>query len=342
MAREEMRMERPQEVPTVLISPETRAALAAESERTGVTGEMILVGGLLFGYPVDAMQRLVVSYVRLSADVGFGRKDFSIDQTRTSRMLDEACKQDPKADYCGVWYIHRTPNRDIFDEEWEQALATLEDPDLPFDDLVCMVLCFYGGKLQIHASSFNRYHASRGQPPAPAELRLTTDWLETTPQSAAPTKPTEDWYKTSAVAARLNQEHQRLAEKYAIESALAPDGQMFFRLSNKRKYQKLSFYLAVGDGFPERAPHVFLLVGGKPHRVSIPSLGSWSETSSLVDTADELVEWLAFSKDEYLTEAEAALGRGSYAQAADLVKLVLAIDPRMPGAPRLLAKATAA
>ncbi len=334
-------MEKSQEVPTVLISPETRAALASESERTAVTGEMILVGGLLFGYPVDAMQRMVVSYVRLSSDVGFGRKDFSIDQTRTSRMLDKARKLDPKANYCGIWYIHRTPNRDIFDEEWEQARNTLEDPDFRFEDLVCLVLCFYGGKLNIHASSFNRYHSSRGQAPAPAELRLTTDWLDTPTRSErpAPAPPVTDWYKSAVIGARLSQEHQRLAEKYEIESALSPDGQMFFRLSHKRKYQKLLFYLAVGNGFPDLAPHVFLLVGGKPHRVSIPSLGSWSESSSLVDTADELVEWLAFSKDEYLTAAEEAFSRGSYAKAADLVKLVLAIDPRMPGAPRLLAKA---
>jgi hypothetical protein len=299
-----------------------------------------LTGGLLFGYPLDEHQRLVVSSIRLSSDVGFGRRDFSLDQTRTSRQLENAQSLDPQATYCGVWYLHWTPNQELIDEEWIQAQTLLEDPDFRFDDMVCLVLCFYYGELNIYASSFNRIQSSRGQSPTSTELRVTTEWLSapTARQHAAPTPPPIDWYRAPDVATRLALEHQGLAEKYRIEPAVAPDMQMYFRLSPKRKYEKMSFYLAIGNGFPDRAPHVFLLIGGKPFRISCPLLGSWAANRSLVELADELVEWLAFSADEYRVAAEEAYRRGELSEAADLLRLVLAIKPRTPQAARLLAR----
>jgi hypothetical protein len=330
-----------QDTPIVVISPEARAVLAAEVDRGGASGD--LTGGLLFGHPLDENQRLVVSSVRLSADVGFGRRDFSLDQTRTSRQLDHARSLDPKAAYCGIWYIHRTPNRELADEEWVQTQTLLEDPDFRFEDLVCLVLCFYYAELKIYASSFNRHHSARGQAPAPTELRLTTDWLspETTAAATRPPPPPTDWYKSPDAAARLSQERERLTEKYRIEPALAPNGQMFFRLSPKHKCEKMSFYLACESGFPDKAPHVFLLVGGQPQRITSPGLVNWSATKWLAEVADELVEWLAISRDEYMAAAEKALNRGDYQKAADLLTVVLAIEPRTPGAARLLARAQA-
>lgn len=332
-----------QDTPIVLISPEARAALEAEVNRGGATGG--LTGGLLFGHPLNGRQRLVVSSVRLSADVGFGDRSFSLDQTRTSRQLAHARSLDPQATYCGVWYLHRAPNRELNGDEWVQTQSLLEDPDFRFDDLVCLVLCFYHAELKIYASSFNRHHSARGQAPAPTELQLTTDWLETPTTAGAPrpaARPSPaDWFKSPRVAARLNQEHQRLAEKYRVEPALAPNGQMFFRLSPRFKYEKMSFYLASGPGFPDRAPHIFLLVGGKPCRITCPGLTNWSAEKWLVDLADELVEWLAFSLDEYLDKGEKALSRGEHQEAVDLLSLVLAIEPRLSRAARLLARAQA-
>ena len=132
-----------------------------------------------------------------------------------------------------------------------------------------------------------------------------------------------------------------MAERYLVEPALAPNGQMYYRLSPKHKYENLSFYLTAGPGFPEKAPHVFLLLGGKPQRISTPSLSGWTDRTWLVELADELVDWLAFSCDEYLAEAKGAMDRGDNASAADLLTLVLAINPRTPGAARLLARAQA-
>lgn len=330
-----------QEIPIVLISPEARAALAAEVDRSGASRG--LCGGLLFGYPLEGGQRLVVSSVRLKAEVGFGRRDFSLDQTRTSRPLEHAQKLDPKATYCGVWYLHRNPNRELTDEEWVQAQAMIEDPDFSFEDLVCLVLCFYGGELKIYASFFDRHRSARGQAPAPTELHLTTDWLSTTDSATrpSPAAPPSDWYKSPDVVARLRQERQRLTEGYEVEAALTPKGEMFFRLSPKRKYEKLAFYLAIGHGYPDKAPHVFLLVGGKPYRISTPSLGSWSNNKRLVALADELVEWMVFSIDQFMREAKEALARAHYHEAADFLTVALAIEPRIPGGARLLARAQA-
>jgi hypothetical protein len=331
------------DTPIVLISPEARAALEAEVDRGGASGD--LSGGLLFGRPLNGQQRLVVSSVRLNTDVGFGDRSFSLDQTRTSRQLDHARGLDPQASYNGVWYLHRTPNRELSAEEWVQTQSLLEDPDFRFDDLVCLVLCFYYAELNIYASSFNRHHSARGQAPAPTELRLTTDWHErptgAPPPRPAASSPSTEWYKAPQAAARLDQERQRLAKKYHVDPALAPNGQMYFRLSPKLKHEKMAFYLASGPGFPDRAPHVFLLVGGKPQRIVSPGLVNWSPDKWLAQLADELVEWLAFSLDEYLVKGEEALERGDHQQATDLLTLVLAIEPQTPGAARLLARAQA-
>lgn len=329
------------EIPIVLITPEARAALEAEVDRSGRSGG--LTGGLLFGYPLDESHRLVVSSTRLSAEVGFGRRDFSLDQTRTSRQLDHARRLDPQATYCGLWYIHRTPNRELIDEEWVQVQTLLEDPDFRFDDLVCLVLCFYYAKLDIYASSFNRHHSARGQSPAPTELRLTSAMpvAAATPTRPSPPAPPTDWYKAPDAAARLSQERERLAQKYQIEPQLAPGGQMLFRLTPKGQYHQLGLYLVCGPGFPDQAPHAFLLVGGKRRPLSSPGLSNWSARKWLLEVADGLVEWLAFSLEQYLAEGEEALQRGAYQEAADLFTLVLALDPRTPRAARLLAKAQA-
>jgi hypothetical protein len=259
------------DTPLVLITPEAKAALEAEVKRGGSIGE--LTGGLLFGYPSDERHRLVVSSVRLSDEVGFGQRAFALNQTRTSRQLKHARSLAPEATYCGVWYIHRTPNQDLTNKEWIQAQSLLEDPDFRFKDLVCLVFCFYQAELKIYASSFNRYHSARGQPPAPTQLQLMTDSLPTqadvTPSFAPPPAPT-NWLDSPDIAARLRLEHERLAQTYYVEPALMPDGQMIFRLTPKGQHGKLVFYLACGLGFPKKGPWAFLLAGGKRHPLSSP------------------------------------------------------------------------
>jgi len=327
--------------PTILITPQAKATLESEASRGSPTGE--LTGGLLFGCPLDADHRLVVSSTRLSADTGFGRRDFSLARTRTSRQRDQATKLHPQASYCGVWYLHHTPNQTLTDEEWTQAQTTLEDPDFRLDDLVCLVLCSYG-KLTFHATSFDRHHSASGRAPTPTQLRLTTESNSSTGASqgvaSAPTRLV-DWIKTPEVAVRLGQEHERLEEKYDVQPARSKSGQMFFRLCPKQRYEKLVFYLACSKGFPERAPSAFLLIGGAPYPLSTPGLGNWSSNKWLVEVADELVQWIAFSLDTYLQDGKAALDEGEYQKATDFLTVVLAIEPRTPGAARLLAQAQA-
>jgi hypothetical protein len=311
-------------------------------KRGGSIGE--LTGGLLFGYPSDERHRLVVSSVRLREEVGFGQRDFALNQTRTSRRLKHARSLAPEATYCGVWYIHRTPNQDLTNKEWIQAQNLLEDPDFRFKDLVCLVLCFYQAELKIHASSFNRYHSARGQPPAPTQLQLATDSLPTQANATRPPTPSPaptNWLDSPDVAARLRLEHERLAQTYRVEPAMMPDGQMIFRLTPKDQHEKLVFYLACGLDFPKKGPWAFLLAGGKRHPLSSPSLVNWSEKQQLVEMANELVSWLAWSLDQYVAAAEEALNRGDHQEAADLLTVVLSIDPRTPRAARLLARAQA-
>lgn len=330
------------DTPITLITPEVKTVLETEVKRRGITGK--LTGGLLFGYPLDERHRLVVSSVRLSEEIGFGQRDFALDQTRTSRQLNQARSLAPKADYCGVWYIHHTPHQELTSEEWTQTRALLEDPDFHFKDLVCLVLCFYQGELNIYASSFNHDLSARGQPPEPTQLRLATGPLPTQADVTSPPAPPSapiNWFDSPDIAARLRLEHERLAQKYHIEPALMPDGQMIFRLRPKGKHEKLVFYLACGPGFPDEAPWAFLLAGDRRHPLSSPGLVNWSEKQWLVEMADELVNWLAWSLDQYVAVAEEALNRGGYQEAADLLTVVLATDPRTPRAARLLARAQA-
>jgi len=335
----------PTEPPIVLITPEAQATLEAEVKRTSIGGG--LAGGLLFGCPLDEHHRLVVSSVRLRSEVGFGQKSFCLDQSRTSQQLEQARKLAPGASYCGVWYLHRTPNQELTDKEWVQTQSVLEDLDFRFEDLVCLVLCFYSGELKSYASSFNRYHSARGQFPAPTQLQLTTDSLPT-PTQASPAHPSAprpaptDWYKAPEVIERLKLEHERLAQKYHVEATLAPNGQqLIFRLMPKSEYGKLAFYLAFGPGFPDKAPAAFLLAGGKQHPLFSPGISNWSAGQWLVGVADDLIEWLAWSLEQYVATAEEALDQSDYQEAADLLTVVLSIDPRTPRAARLLARAQA-
>ncbi|MDY7078083.1 MAG: hypothetical protein SXV54_14305 [Chloroflexota bacterium] len=335
------------ETPIVLITPEAQAALEAEVERAGISGG--LAGGLLFGYPQDEHHRLVVSSARMRPEVGFGRRDFCLDQSRTSQQLDQARKLAPEAHYCGVWYIHRTPNQELTDEEWVQTQSVLEDPDFRFKDLVCLVLCLYFGELKTYASYFDKYHSARSQFPEPTLLQLTTDSLPTPAQASlaypsAPQLAPSDWYRSPDAAGRLNLEYERLEHKYHVEAAISSDGQMIFRLmpkSAKGERGKLTFYLACEQGFPRKMPDAFLLAGGKRHPLSSPDLDDWSVERWLVEVADDLVKWLALSLDQYVVAAKDALDRGNYQEAADLLTIVLSMNPRMPRAARLLARAQA-
>lgn len=330
------------DTPIVLITPDAKATLEAEVQRSSITGG--LAGGLLFGHPLDENHCLVVGSVRLSEEVGFGQRDFALDQTRTSLQLKHAQSLAPEATYCGLWYIHRTPNQEMTDEEWMQTQSLLEDPDFRFKDLVCLMLCFYQGELSIYASSFNRDHSVRGQPPTPTQLQLATDSLPSQADAARPHAPPPpsapaNWLDSPDVASRLRLEHERLAQTYHVEPALMSDGQMIFRLSPKGEHEKLVFYLACGPGFPDTAPRAFLLTGDRQHPLSSPGLVNWSARKWLVETADELVKWLAWAGDQYIGAAEEALNRNAYQEAADLLTVVLAIDPRTPRAARLLARA---
>ncbi len=335
------------EPPVVYILPQVQAALEAEVERAGGSGG--LAGGLLFGYPLDEGRRQVVGWARPRPEVRFGDKDFCLDQSRTSQQLDQARKIAPEAHYCGVWYIHRTPNRELTDEEWVQTQSVLEDPDFRFDDLVCLVICLYFGELTIYASSFNKLHSAKGQLPTPTHLFEAMDALEdstsTRVEYATPSAPPEPvltyWYRSPDVVERLNQEHERLAEKYDIEATMEPDEQMIFRLMPKSGYGKLAFSLACGPGFPDNGPTAFLSAGGKRHPLFSPGLNNWSADHWLVQVADDMIEWLTWSLDEYMTPAKEALKRGDYQEAADFLTIVLSINPRTPRAARLLARAQA-
>jgi hypothetical protein len=330
----------------VFITPEVKTALEAEVERAGVGGG--LAGGLLFGHPLDERRRLVIGWARPRTEVRFGEKDFNLDQSRTSQQLANAQKLSPEAHYCGVWYIHRTPNKELTDEEWRQTQSVLEDPDYRFGDLVCLVICLYFGELTIYASTFDKYQSARGQFPTPASLLEATDSESLPTDQTRRTRPSTaqrtrtDWYKSPDVAERLNEEHERLTQKYDVEAKLTPDEQMIFRLMPKSGHGKLTFYLVCGPGFPESGPTAFLATGEKRYPLFSPGMHNWSAGEHwLVHIADDMVEWLTWSLDEYMTTAEQALKRGDYQEAADWLTVVLSIDPRRPRAARLLARAQA-
>ncbi|HET90105.1 MAG TPA: hypothetical protein ENN99_05105 [Chloroflexi bacterium] len=330
---------------TILITPQVHAALEAEVERAGPGSGV--TGGLLFGHPLDEQRRLVVGWVRLSSEVGFGQKDFSLDQSRTSQPLDQARRLSPEANYCGVWYIHHTPNRELTDEEWIQAQTVLEDPDFRFQDVVCLVMCLYFGKLTFYTSTLDKHQSARGQLPQPASL------LKTTAAESLPTDQTgltrssyakpdlQNWYKSPEIAQRLNEEHDRLSQKYHVEASMDRDARMTFRLMPKRGYGKLTFHLVCGPGFPQEGPTAFLWAGETQHSLFSPGLNDWSADQWLVDVADGMAEWLKWSLDEYMAAAQNALSGEAYQEAADWLTVVLSLDPRRPRAARLLAKAQA-
>ena len=330
----------------VFITPEVKAALEAEVDRAGLSGG--LAGGLLFGHPLDEERRLVIGWARPNSEVGFGGKDFNLDQSRTSQQLDQARKLSPEAHHCGVWYIHRTPNKELTDQEWVQTQSVLEDPDYRFDDLVCLVICLYFGALTIYASTFDKYQSARSQLPAPASLleateahSLPTD--QTSQRRSTGSKPAlTGWYKAPGATERLNQEHERLTQKYNVEATLTPDEQMIFRLAPKSGYGKLVFHLVCRPGFPENGPTAFLAIGDKRHPQFSPGMHKWSSEQWLVDIADDMVEWLVWSLDESIATAKESLRRGKYQEAADWLTIVLSINPRKPRAARLLARAQAA
>ena len=334
------------EPPVVYILPHVQADLEAEVERAGASGG--LAGGLLFGHPLDEQKRLVAGWARPRPEVRFGAKDFCLDQSRTSQQMDHARQFAPKSHYCGVWYIHRTPNKELTDEEWVQTQSVLEDPDFRFEDLVCLVICLYFGELTVYASSFDKYHSARSQFPAPTHMFLATesDSVSVRPQishtsTSDPEPVLSNWYKVPAIAKRLAWEHQQLITKYHVNATLGTGEQMTFRLMPKSEYGKLVFYLICEDGFPNSGPSAFLLGGNKQHRLFSPGMNNWSAEHRLVDIADGMIEWLEWSLDEYVNKAIEALNGGACQEAADWLTVVLSIDPRKPRAARLLAQAQA-
>jgi hypothetical protein len=332
-------------LPIVLISPESKAALETEAERAGASGN--IVGGLLFGYPLDERRRLVVASVKPRPEVRFGEREFCLDQSRTSQQLQVARKLVSKqVDYCGVWYVHRIPTGELTDDEWVQAQRVLEDPDYRFKDMVCLVLCLYGGDLKTYALFFDRYRAARGQLPVPTVLKLTTEEYSKEPQPE-PTRPTpappppdaKEWYKHPEIAKRLEVEHKWLVQRYRVESSVTPDGKVVFRLMPKGEYQDVVFYLACGPGFPDKAPVAFLVVRGDRYPLLRPALNEWAADNWLYEVADGLVEWQVKLLDQQVVTAEEEINRGNYEEASDRLAMVLLINPRMPGAARLLARA---
>jgi hypothetical protein len=331
-------------LPIVLISPESKATLEIEAERASASGD--IVGGLLFGYPLDERRRLVVGSVKPRPEVRFGEREFCLDQSRTSQQLREARKLAKQVDYCGVWYVHRTPTGELTDDEWVQAQRILEDPDYRFKDMVCLVLCLYGGDLKAYALFFDRYRAARGQLPVPTVLKLTTEEYSKKPQPAStrstPAPPSPDpknWYKHPEIAKRLEVEHKWLVQRYRVESSVSPDGKVIFRLMPKGEYQDVVFYLACGPGFPDVAPVAFLVVRGDRYPLLSPALNEWTAEDWLYEVADSLVKWQVKLLDQQVAAAEAEIGRGNYKEASDRLAMVLLINPRMSGAARLLAKA---
>ncbi len=334
------------DTPVVFILPEVQAALEAEVDRAGISGG--LAGGLLFGHPLDERRRMVLGWARPRPEVRFGEKDFCLDQSRTSQQLDQARQLASEAHYCGVWYIHRTPNKELTDEEWVQTQSVLEDPDFRFDDLVCLVICLYFGELTFYASCFDKFNSARGQLPTPTHLFLATESesLATRVQTDHARPPTVEpvltnWYKDPAIVKRLNQEHARLTEKYHVEAALVDGERMVFQLMPKSGYGKLVFHLSCGPGFPDEGPSAFLSAGGKQHPLFSPGMNNWSAGHWLVGIADDMIGWLEWSLDDYVATAQEALTRREYQEAADWLTLVLSINPRTPRAARLLARAQA-
>ncbi len=329
------------EPPIILISPETKNDLETEAERTSATGD--LVGGLLFGHSPDERHRIIVSFVRPRPETGFGKKEFCLDQSRTSQQLDRARELAAEAHYCGVWYVHRTPDQELTDEEWVQTQRVLEDPDFRFKDTVCLVICLYFGDLNIHALSFDLQQSARGQLPTPTQLQLTTDTavLPSPVKPSQPSTPPADWYKFPDIARRLTLERKQLTQRYRVEPAVTPGGKVIFRLMPKRDHGDMVFYVACESGFPDQAPTAFLSLRGDRYPLLSPGLNEWSAERRLVEVADDLVEWQAHLFDQKIAAAEEAIERGDYQEASDLLVMVLLMNPRKPRAARLLGQVQA-
>jgi Arc/MetJ-type ribon-helix-helix transcriptional regulator len=177
-------------------------------------------------------------------------------------------------------------------------------------------------------------------------IKLTTEEYskEPQPESARPTPapPPPDpknWYKHPEIAKRLEVEHKWLVQRYRVESSAAPDGKVVFRLMPKGEYQDVVFYLACGPGFPVKAPVAFLVVRGDRYPLLSPALNEWTEDKWLYEVADDLVKWQVKLLDQQVAAAKEAVEQGNYKDASDRLAMVLLINPRMPGAARLLARA---
>jgi len=136
-------------------------------------------------------------------------------------------------------------------------------------------------------------------------------------------------------------EHKWLVQRYSVESSVTPDGKVVFRLMPKNEYQDMVFYLACGPGFPVKAPVAFLVVRGDRYPLLSPALNEWTADKWLYEVADDLVVWQVKLLDQQVAAAQEAIGQGNCKEASDRLAMVLLINPRMPGAARLLAQAEA-
>jgi hypothetical protein len=151
------------------------------------------------------------------------------------------------------------------------------------------------------------------------------------------------WYEKPEAAERLALEHKKLAEKYNVQCGNMSDGEIVFRLTPRKKAlnERVVLYLVCEPEFPQRTPWAFLLAGKHRHHLLCPLLSDWTPRRTLLAVADDLIEWLLWSRDEYTAKAERALQRGNCQEAHDLLEMVLALEPRTPDAARMLAQAQA-
>jgi Arc/MetJ-type ribon-helix-helix transcriptional regulator len=127
--------------------------------------------------------------------------------------------------------------------------------------------------------------------------------------------------------------------RYRVESSVVPDGQVVFRLMPRDEHKDVVFYLACGPGFPDKAPVAFLVVRGDRYPLLSPALDEWTADKWLYEVGDDLVKWQVKLLDQQVAAAEEAIEQGNYKDASDRLAMVLLINPRMPGAARLLARA---
>ncbi len=151
------------------------------------------------------------------------------------------------------------------------------------------------------------------------------------------------WYEKPEAADRLALERKKLAEKYNVQCGNTSDREVIFRLTPRKEAinERVVLYLICEQGFPAQAPRAFLLAGQRRYCLLCPLLSNWRPRQTLVAAADDLIEWLIWSRDEYVAKAENALQRGHCQEACDLLQMVLALEPRTPDAARMLAQAQA-